>query len=363
MYESFSILRFRGLNRCNIKGMQRVTLITGKNNAGKTAVLESMFIHAGSHNPNLLIVVNALRGLNKFRVDPSPGSDSPWISVFAGYDDTQPIKLVGEVRTKPGHTETKTMQISPVRNHTELSGMSSAARNLPVTNEGLSSKVLKLEFSEGRKAKSSKNFLYFDGTQQVIFPQPPLVKYQARIVSPRHKETAEDQANLLAKFQIHGHMPQLLDAIRVIEPRLKSLELVFNGEPTLHGDIGLAERRLIPLAIMGDGVTRVASLVMSIGTSPGGVVFIDDIDTGIHHSVMEKLWVAIFRAAETFDVQVVATTHSEECLKSAMAAATEEGKKAELSLIRLERQGDEVKSFTYDADDIEIAFSSGLEVR
>lgn len=362
MYKSFSILRFRGLTSCNLEGMRRVTLLTGKNNAGKTAVLEAMFIHSGGHRPNLVMVVNAIRGVSKVRVDTASESDPPWLSAFTGYDDTHPIQLTGQVSTKQGQYEAITMKISTVKTHTELSGFSSQVRNLPFTAEGLTSKILKLELIEGKRAKSSKYFLYFDNNQQVVFPTSPMLKFQTRFISAHNRNTAEEQATQFAGFQIAGTQELLMEALREIEPRLKKLELVFSGEPMIHGDIGLPDRRMIPLAVMGDGTNRVASLVLAIGNTRGGVVLVDDIDTGLHHSVMPKFWATVMKAAKTFNVQVVATTHSDECVKAALSASKDQGSD-DLSLIRMERQNDQFEAFTYDSEEIEAAFSTGLEVR
>lgn len=363
MFKSFSVLRFRGLSRCDIQGMRRVTILTGKNNAGKTAALESMFIHSGNHNPNLIMVVNAIRGLNKIQIDTSPVNDAPWLSAFTSYDDSQPIKLTGELLVRANQFDTKVMQISTVKNHTEFSGLGSSLRVNPSTPEGLTAKMLKVELTEGRKPKSKKHFLYYEGGQPVVVPPMPMLKYQTRFLSPHIRDSAEERAAQFGRLQIEGKVDLLADALREIEPRLKDLALVFNGEPMLHGDIGLTNRKLIPVAVMGDGVSRIASLLLAIGSTPGGVVLIDDIDTGLHHSVMNSFWSSVLKAAIVFDVQVVATTHSDECVRAALEAFTKTGNKDQLSAVRMERKSDHVEAYTYDADDIKLAFQTGLEVR
>lgn len=362
MYKSFSISGFRGLSRCSIEGMRRLTLLTGMNNTGKTAALEAMFIHSGHHNPNLVMVVNAVRGVAKIRLDPTSEGDPPWLSVFSGFVDTLPIRLTGEVQVKSGQFETRVMQITSVKSQTELSGLSAQVRGLPYSTDGLTAKILKLELTDGRK-KSVKHFMYYDGNQQHVIPTPPLLRYQARFLSPHQRDSMEEQATQFARLQLSGQVDLLLAALREIEPRLRGLELVFNGEPMLHGDIGMKNRRLVPLPYMGDGVSRVAALILAIGSVPGGAVFVDDIDTGLHYSVMQAFWASVMKAADLFDVQVVATTHSGECLKAALLNAEETNSREDLCLVRLERQADHVAAFTYGHDEIEFALGSGLEVR
>jgi AAA15 family ATPase/GTPase len=62
MYKSFEIKNFRGFKELKIENLKRLNLIAGKNNAGKTAILEALFIHCGVLNPELVPVVNAIRG-------------------------------------------------------------------------------------------------------------------------------------------------------------------------------------------------------------------------------------------------------------------------------------------------------------
>lgn len=341
--------------------MKQVTLITGKNNAGKTAALESLFIFSGHRNPTLVMVVNAIRGINKFKVDTWTQSEPPWLSVFGSYDDTRPVVLEAEVRYGHDKYDHKTMKISSVKSHTELSGLSAYVRNL-VAPGGLSTKVMKVEYEE-RRGKFDKHFLYFDGQQPVVLPPVPMVVDMTRFLSAHQKTTSEELALWYGQLQLRGETELLLKALQEIEPRLKELELVFSSEPIIHGDIGLATRRLLPLAVMGDGVVRVATLILAMGSAPGGAILVDDIDTGLHHSVMSKVWAAIFKAAELFDSQVIATTHSDECVGAALSASKATGAQSTLGLVRLERRNGKVAANTFDSEELEAAFGSELEVR
>jgi len=54
---------------------------------------------------------------------------------------------------------------------------------------------------------------------------------------------------------------------------------------------------------------RLLSIVLAIVTAPGGRVLIDEIENGLHHSVLAKVWQVIGDAAERAGAQVFATTH------------------------------------------------------
>ena len=150
----------------------------------------------------------------------------------------------------------------------------------------------------------------------------------------------------------------LLDALRVIEPQLTLVEdSAASGEPMIWCDIGLDE--LVPLASMGDGMVRIARVVLAIAGCPGGVVLIDEIENGLHHGVLDKIWRVVHSAAEKFDVQVFATTHSFECVSAAHHALG----KGNFFLHRLEKQGEDSRCVTYTGEQIDAAIRHDLEVR
>ena len=111
----------------------------------------------------------------------------------------------------------------------------------------------------------------------------------------------------------------------------------------LHGDIGFD--RLLPLPLMGDGLGRLASLLLGIASAEGGMVLIDEIENGLHHGTMHKVWKLIDDAARRFNVQVFATTHSRECVTAAYRAFSETMDKP-FQLHRLERHGESIRAVT-----------------
>ena len=367
MIHSFSVERFRGLRKCDLQGMRRITLLTGKNNVGKSAILEGLFIHSGNYNPNLVMIVNALRGLQMFTIDAMENVASPWASIFYQYEDQQPIRLVGQVSRGAKDPDVVTVSLSPVRNEVELGGLSHDLRMhaLRSNNFGVG-KVLKLELYRGRKGreahKPSKHYLFVEGKEAIVFPPPPNPEFQARLLSST-RENASALATQFRSFQVANKVHLLVEALQSMEPRLESLELVFDGEPVLHGQLSGPGRRLMPLPLMGDGLNRVTTLILAIGSCPGGTILVDDVDTGLHYSVMKRFWQSVFRAAEQFDVQVVATTHSSECAEAALEASVALERKDDFTVIRLERQPEKIATFTYTADELFEAVDANLEVR
>ena len=59
----FKITNFRGFDNLQIEGLSKINLIVGKNNSGKTSVLEGLFLLIGMSNPILPENVNRIRGI------------------------------------------------------------------------------------------------------------------------------------------------------------------------------------------------------------------------------------------------------------------------------------------------------------
>jgi AAA15 family ATPase/GTPase len=109
-------------------------------------------------------------------------------------------------------------------------------------------------------------------------------------------------------------------------------------------------------------MARLASLVLAIGNAPKGVVLVDEIENGLHHSILPKVWRAIGEVARQFNTQVFATTHSLECIMAAHRAFSE-SERYDFRLHRLERINETIRAVTYDQETLEAAIETGLEVR
>lgn len=75
--------------------------------------------------------------------------------------------------------------------------------------------------------------------------------------------------------------------------------------------------------------------------------------------MLPDVWRAVSKAAERFNVQVFATTHSFECVQAAHTALGPDG----FRLHRLEAVGGRIRCVTYDDDAIEGVVRHNLEFR
>ena len=101
---------------------------------------------------------------------------------------------------------------------------------------------------------------------------------------------------------------------------------------------------------------------LSLATTRDGFLLIDEAENGIHHSVQGDYWRMILRAAADNNVQVLATTHSWDCVEG-FAQAASELDDVEGCLVRLERYNGQTRAIEYDEGLLETVADQRIEVR
>ncbi len=118
----------------------------------------------------------------------------------------------------------------------------------------------------------------------------------------------------------------------------------------------------MPIGSLGDGVWRMLAIAISLAVSQNGILLIDEIDTGLHYSVLEKLWHMVMKTAKDLNVQVFATTHSYDCITSlASICHADSEAKSEVTIQRIE--AGKKKAVAYDEGDIVMAAERHIEMR
>jgi len=360
MYKSFKVSNFRCFQELTLNDLERVNLITGLNNVGKTALLEAMFIHCGAYNPELTMRVNAFRGLETFKLELGQWVETPWDTIFNNFDISKTVEIEG----KDEAGDQRLLRLRVVRQPAELGKIPQSIQHgpdrpvrVPISTE--TAQILELEYKQ--KNRKGKHYLIFDPSGLRTEPIPPSPPFPAFFLAARVRQPLEKDAERFGKLDIEGQQDTLLKALKVIEPRLRRLAIALpGGVPVIHGDIGLS--KLVPLPVMGEGTARLASLVLAISNAPNGIVLVDEIENGLHYSILTRMWQAIGEAAKQFNTQVFSTTHSLECIVAAHKAFTESGH-YDFRVHRLERVKETIQAVTYDQESLAATIETNLEVR
>ena len=349
MLEGIRVKHFRGLNDLYIERLRHINLFAGRNNSGKTSLLEALFLMSGWGNPRLLMSLNAFRGIAGATGTPEAVGDTLWKHFFFALDMERDI----EISATHASLGELTLEIAPVHADTV---------EIPVDDPNLASlgtvpeHALQFLFTNG-PGKEFKTQIRLTGQSVQLSQSEAHIPYVVTLLSSGSENIEEDAARL-GQLRRRKKGDLVLDALRVVEPRLQGVEdNMASGKPMIWGDVGLAE--LVPLPVMGEGMTRLARLVLAISSSPEGQILVDEVENGFHHSVLPDVWRVVDEAAAQFNTQIFATTHSLECV----AAAYESLDADRFRLHRLETDGEVSRCVTYEPDSIEAAIQHGLEVR
>ncbi len=355
MYKSFRIQNFRCFKDFSIDRLERVNLIAGANNVGKTALLEAIFLHAGGTNIELTIRLNGFRGYEKFKVDDNM-SENIWEPLFYRYED----QAVIEIEAQDSDDQVRRLRLKFIQpDSTTIQGEQLSLEGKGFLSTGSMRRGLELEQESGGKNKVSRST--FGPNSMILSPFPDPVPFLCYFLGARLRINSAMEAELYGRLELEGQEGTILDFLKIIESRLKRLAvIVTEGVPTLHADVGIG--RLIPRVFTGEGMGRLASFALAIANASGGVVLIDEIENGIHYSIMTEVWLGIAELARRFDVQIFATTHSYECLTAAHRAF-KKSSTYDFRLHRLDRIDDSIKARTFDEETLGFALEANWEVR
>lgn len=159
-----------------------------------------------------------------------------------------------------------------------------------------------------------------------------------------------------------GEQGKIVRILQNVEPRLKDLTVQQRGgAPVIYGNLG--ERRLMPLPLMGDGIGRLLEIILAPPDARDGILLVDEIENGLHHTVLGNVWKSIAELAKEYNVQVFATTHSLECIHAAHQIFGKDRLPYDFRYHRLERVEGVIQAVTYDGETIEAAIEMDMEMR
>lgn len=323
MLADLKIENFRLFKNLHIEGLKRVNLFTGKNNCGKTALLEALRIMAAGEDLSVMLHILENRGQN--------------INVFEEYDSFFNRKVF-ESRTSKGSINLSINDFVITRTQKGESNISYQLKTAKSLHPDLRQLSYALNLHNLKIPRDRVIYVPFGLTD--YFPLENL--WSSIVLTPD-----EDTVIEILKKTI------LPDLIRLdVKPGRTLVRLE-------------GEKKPIPLKNLGDGAERVLLLAIALVGAKDKLLLIDEIEAGLHYSVIEKLWEIIFKYSKELEVQVFATTHSSDVVKSFTYLLERAENKEDGAFFRMQRArtSGEIEVIPYDAERLEFALESNLETR
>jgi len=323
---SLELKSFRGFRDVKIAPLKRLNLITGKNDTGKTSVLEALRILLAQPK-----IASAGGLANEFRI----GSNVDWNEHF--------WKWLIYNKSNEEYAKIK----------------ASHDKGAPFA-VGLFSNALTPDQAVRLNIDNSLGML--GPLQCYSFGDFRQERPRAKIFTNKPTDAKKDALDYNRVVQKRGKK-KVESLLKTLDSRVEAIEPLQSDErqgPIIFVDLALKE--MIPVTLMGQGFYRLLNIYSEVIASEVNVLLIDEIENGLHYSVMPQVFEGLFNALKELDIQIFATTHSWECIVAADAAARK-STPYDLNVIRLDRVGDSIKATIMDDKTLSTARDLNWEMR
>ena len=344
---AFDVGHYRGLDGLSLPRLGPANLITGRNGAGKTALIEAIWLFTGRYNPGLLWNVNVLRTANPV-VDPVSRLSKDVIEL-RGTEKGKPheLKAAFEVFRRE-------LRLAP--------GKAPAGSDVVPTLTGIGRLRTWIDSDEVDEDVSVVRNTPLGGVLHEN-PSPPDPRPNCIIDTA---SAAGNSAEIMQRYSelVKGNRKQeLIRAIGLIDPDINDVEILTDefGQSGLSVSTTNGSRRAP--ADLGGGFARLFATYLSFFGASDGIVLVDELENGIHHSVLPELWRRIRDWMKEWNVQVFATTHSAECVDAATAAFAGAAEDLCVHKLYVDGKSGEPGAITFTGETLEGARDLDLEVR
>jgi hypothetical protein len=366
MITQLEIQNFRGFSDYKIDDVGQVNLLVGTNNCGKTSVLEAIHLLKSRGDASVLCSLLPKSGrreegqmdhngggelcrlFNGFRIvrEDSYGELTEKSELSIRCIDKSPETVVLSIH-EPDERQLGPFQI-PINHQIGIWQLNVDWQR----NENNNKQVYPLDHSGNLPYHYMKMYDTNSGKlcdRNIAFvPSCSLEPQQVVLLINKVYRTSDEELVLV------------VEALRIIAPDI--VRLIPGSSGAIFVESSKWDDYPISIGSYGDGIWRLLGLTLSLVAAKNGTLLIDEIDTGLHHTVMSKMWKMICATAKKLNVQVFATTHSRDCWET-LADNAVEGEFTDMP-IRIHRiNKDKKRATTFTNEEMHLALNRDVEVR
>lgn len=332
---SLRISRYRGLSAVSLDGLTRINLLVGPNNAGKTSVLEAIYLLCRRSDPRGLL--DSIRA--RVRTDPERLPPARLVSLLPGN-----IAIAGSLPTGSGVEVEHSVSDDPPSDSANLATFLTSLR---IEASGPNEKQVSLtEIYTNRPRRTT----IVEGTRAWLAPavfHSPFSLADWKMLKDCHARSAETGVKAVIIDFIKEH----------VDPDVEDVDFVDDGRFLVQRSAGGA----LDLSSFGEGMQRIFQIGLLFAAHAHGVVLIDEFENALHTSVLTSFSRMIQELAVRFDVQVFLTTHSDEALQ---AFLVNDYRTEDVTTFLLKKDGGRITVSRFDGESHKRALEfAGVDVR
>ncbi|GEA27369.1 ATP/GTP phosphatase [Microcystis aeruginosa NIES-4325] len=383
MLQSLKIEGFRGFQNFEMANLGRINLLVGKNNSGKTSILEAIQFLYVQNNLDTFLETISYRGEFAWLENKLAGRTKVFeICHLLHGHEIVPSKEIIIIGSRESHQESVTISVKSIL--IQLSTFSDKNNDLNNDNifddEEWAKLLLSIRWSQSQKPIElellANSTLARDSTRRMASLSRISHKIgidnkiELKFLTP-FSLTSSDMVALFDKIVLSPLEDLIIEALKIIEPKIERIASIGYSKYSTSNNLGVRGGFLIkiknhdqpiPIGSLGDGFGRMLGLVLAMVNLENGILLVDEIDSGLHFTVMTDMWKVVWETAKKLNIQVFATTHSRDCWQSLAELITEEKiTDNDITIQRIDR--DKEKAVSFNTRQIYLASERDIEVR
>lgn len=361
---SLKISNYRGLDGLDVSTLGRVNLIVGENNVGKTSLLEAVWLWAARGEWDVIRTIMTARNEDVV-ADPAlwksnSGELIGLTHLFSGY----PVfsKEMKEIE----------IRISPVFSNKML------CFSLMTTSHAVKEKLLDRDklWPNGDIACHTCLGISFEGIgvslvtllhgrpieqESTIFKAMDPMRLPSCFVPSGANHVSLDI--LWDKAQITNREQSVLEGLHILDSRIEKIFFIAQRDHRIPMCQLSGQTQPIPLRNLGGGVIRLLEILLSLVNTQNGVLLIDEFENGLHYTIQPKAWEVIFRMADLLNVQVFATTHSEDAVRAFQQTAMQQENEKAGVILQLAKRKEKIIANSHFGRNLELMYRAEEDLR
>lgn len=336
MIKNFKIKNYKNFKDLSIDNLGQFNLLVGNNNTGKSNVLEAILLYINNFDLNswrLVLqnrneditcfhaegqteddMINAIaplcidRNSNIFKAPTDNsivlGTDNDYLQISLTHVVSKSIQL-GQ------HTITKIVPYS----ENSISSNMETIRTAIISKTSRSNKTTFKSISR-RTLGTIKSFLWLDrgNLAKGVFvsptPKNPIVFLACKAIDANLFEKS------WSKISMTPMESEFSNILQLVYPNVNKVNLLKMPDGRNVPFVALRNGVRMPLSELGDGMTHIANILIALISAQNGILLLDEVESGLHYTTLQTIWKSIFDIATRLNVQVIATTHSVDCIKA-----------------------------------------------
>ncbi|MGH6843468.1 MAG: AAA family ATPase [Methylocella sp.] len=350
MIESLEIENFRAFKKLSLARLKPLNIIVGDNGSGKTALLEAIFFAAGP-SPEIGVRMRQWRGLEMGGAIPHTDIyEALWADLFCGFSKNAIVKI----DLHGSRNDSRSLTIFYNKDEPITLPLSEKQPSTPATYTPV---TFRWEVPGSNPViitpRSTVGGLQIDVSAES--------NIKAFFLAAREKISPQIVASLYSGLSKTNQEQKFIDDIKEQFQSVRALSVeVEAGAHMLFVSVDGLSRR-IPINLYSNGASHLAGVLLHISTAAEGLVCIDELENGIHHSRLARCWHQIIRSVIDSHAQVFASVHSLEALKVALPTLTDH--RDDFSLVQVFQENGASKAVVVPGKEAVAAIENDIEVR